>query len=83
MIAKIKKILVLSSIAPVLYGCGNSNQEIMKLVEERDSLRQAQILQKEKLDNYSKTIETLNATLDSIAYQEKMIFVIMLLLKVH
>lgn len=75
MIAKIKKILVLSSIAPVLYGCGNSNQEIMKLVEERDSLRQAQILQKEKLDNYSKTIETLNATLDSIAYQEKMIFI--------
>lgn len=47
----------------------------MKLVEERDSLRQAQKAQEGKLDNYSKTIETLNATLDSIAYQEKMIFI--------
>lgn len=75
MIAKIKKILVLSSISFVLYSCGNSNKEILKLVEERDSLRQAQKVQEGQLDNYSKTIETLNATLDSIAYQEKMLFV--------
>lgn len=75
MIAKIKKTLVLTSISFVLYSCGNSNKEIQKLVEERDSLRQAQKVQEEKLDNYSKTIETLNETLDSIAYQEKMIFI--------
>lgn len=74
MTAKIKKILVLSAISCVLYSCGNSNKDIMKLVEERDSLRQAQKVQEGRLDNYSKTIETLNATLDSIAYQEKMLF---------
>lgn len=75
MIAMIKKLLVPSFISFVLYSCGNSNQEVMKLVEERDSLRQAQKEQKGKLDNYSKTIETLNETLDSIAYQEKMLFI--------
>lgn len=75
MIAKIKIALVLSSISFVLYSCGNSNKEILRLVEERDSLRQAQIVQEGKLDNYSKTIETLNATLDSIAYQENMLFI--------
>lgn len=75
MIAKIKIALVLSSISFVLYSCGNSNKEILRLVEERDSLRQAQKMQEGKLDNYSKTIETLNATLDSIAYQENMLFI--------
>ena len=75
MIAKIKIALVLSSISFVLYSCGNSNKEILRLVEERDSLRQAQKVQEGKLDNYSKTIETLNATLDSIAYQENMLFI--------
>ncbi len=75
MIAKIKIALVLSFISFVLYSCGNSNKEILRLVEERDSLRQAQKVQEGKLDNYSKTIETLNATLDSIAYQENMLFI--------
>lgn len=75
MIAKIKIALVLSSISFVLYSCGNSNKEILRLVEERDSLRQAQKVQEGKLDNYSKTIETLNATLDSIVYQENMLFI--------
>lgn len=59
----------------ILSACGNSNGEIMKLVEERDSLRHANKIQDERLCYYGKTIETLNATLDSIAYQEKMIFV--------
>lgn len=57
-----------------MYSCGNSGHEVMKLVEERDSLRQVNREQVEKLDKYSQTIETLNETLDSIAYQEKMIF---------
>lgn len=74
MTAKIKTLLALGLVAFVLYGCGNSDKDVMKLVEERDSLRQAQKVQTEKIDNYSKTIETLNATLDSIAYQEKMLF---------
>lgn len=74
MIFKSKTVLALGLISFVLYGCGNTDKEVMKLVEERDSLRQAQKMQAEKIDNYGKTIETLNATLDSIAYQEKTLF---------
>lgn len=58
----------------LICGCGNSGSEVMKLVEERDSLRQINREQVKRLDSYSKTIETLNETLDSIAYQENMIF---------
>ena len=58
----------------LVCSCGNSGSEVMKLVEERDSLRQINREQIERLDSYSKTIETLNETLDSIAYQENMIF---------
>lgn len=58
----------------LICSCGNSNSEIMKLVEERDSLRQIAQKQEERLDIYGKTIETLNETLDSVAYQEHMIF---------
>lgn len=47
----------------------------MQLVEERDSLRQINKEQNERLDSYGKTIATLNETLDSIAYHEKMLFV--------
>lgn len=73
--SKILIILAISSISFVLFSCGNSNKEIMKLVEERDSLRQAKKVQDEKLVTYGRTIETLNATLDSVAYQEKMLFI--------
>lgn len=75
MLTKSKLASLLCSISFVLYGCGNSNQEITKLVEERDSLLQVHNVQEEKLDNYKKTVETLNATLDSVACQEKMLFV--------
>ena len=57
-----------------LISCVNSNREIIKLVDERDSLRQVILAQGAKLDNYGNTIETLNATLDSIAYQENILF---------
>lgn len=58
-----------------LCSCGNSGREVMQLVEERDSLRQINKEQNERLDSYGKTIATLNETLDSIAYHEKMLFV--------
>lgn len=62
-------------VVPLLVcSCGNSGSEVIKLVEKRDSLRQINRKQIERLDSYSKTIETLNETLDSIAYQENMIF---------
>ena len=72
---RLKNVMAMGIVSLALYSCGNSNSEYVKLVEERDSLRLAKKVQDEKLGNYSKTIETLNATLDSIAYQEKMLFV--------
>ena len=73
---KIKKSFLLSMCFAVFASsCGNSNSEIMKLVEERDSLLQANREQSERLSGFGETIKTLNETLDSIAYQEKMIFV--------
>ena len=74
MISKITYLLPMCFVALLICSCGNSGNEIMKLVEERDSLRRVNRKQVERLDNYSKTIETLNETLDSIAYQENMIF---------
>jgi len=46
----------------------------MRLEAERDSLRQVSRQQEERLYSYGKTVEILNATLDSIAYQENMLF---------
>lgn len=61
-------IIILSTIA-----CNNSDS-VLKLIEERDSLKSINKSQTERLNNYGQTIETLNATLDSIAIQENMIF---------
>ncbi|MCS2314151.1 hypothetical protein NXW44_07910 [Phocaeicola vulgatus] len=74
MTSKIMSLLSMCFVLLLVCSCGNSGSEVMKLVEERDSLRQINREQIEKLDSYSKTIETLNETLDSIAYQENMIF---------
>lgn len=74
MAIKITSLLSVSFVSLLICSCGNSGSEVMKLVEERDSLRQVNREQIERLDSYSKTIETLNETLDSIAYQENMIF---------
>lgn len=74
MTSKITSLLSMCFVLLLVCSCGNSGSEVMKLVEERDSLRQINREQIERLDSYSKTIETLNETLDSIAYQENMIF---------
>lgn len=74
MTSKITSLLSMCFILLLVCSCGNSGSEVMKLGEERDSLRQINREQIERLDSYSKTIETLNETLDSIAYQENMIF---------
>lgn len=58
-----------------IYGCGHSNSEIIKLVEERDSLKLANQVQSKELSNYGKMIQVINSTLDSIAMQENLIFV--------
>lgn len=71
------KLMILHVMCFILFlisGCGNSGNKVASLLEERDSLRQVNKRQSEFLDSYGKTIETLNATLDSIAYHENMIF---------
>lgn len=72
---QITTLLSVCSVYLMISGCGNSGREVIKLVEERDSLRLVNSKQTEMLNNYYKTIETLNETLDSIAYQEKMLFI--------
>lgn len=58
-----------------LYSCGNSSSEIIKLIAERDSLRTMSNNQADRIKNYEQTVSLLNSTLDSIAYEEQMIFV--------
>lgn len=57
-----------------MADCGNSSNDVVKLVAERDSLRQTSERQTAKLNDYMQTMDVLNATLDSIALQESMIF---------
>lgn len=71
---KITGILFICAAVVTMYACGDSSGKVIKLVEERDSLKKISQLQGERLEKYDKTVEVLNETLDSIAYQEKMIF---------
>lgn len=57
-----------------MSSCVNSGGNLLKIVEERDSLRKANENQASLLENYINTVDVLNATLDSIATQENMIF---------
>lgn len=59
----------------MLQACGRSNGENSEIEAERDSLRSVNERQLERLDNYERAITLLNSTLDSIAYEEKMMFV--------
>lgn len=72
---KITALCLLSFAAFLICSCGKSNNEVMRLVEERDSLRQANQEQSEILNSYGKTMATLNETLDSVSYQENMLFI--------
>lgn len=58
----------------LLFNCGHSNDDVIRLFEERDSLKKMNDSKTQLLNNYGETIEVLNATLDSICVQENMIF---------
>lgn len=60
---------------PMLHACGISSGADSEMIAERDSLKVVSEKQLERLDNYEKAISLLNATLDSIAYEEKMMFI--------
>ena len=59
----------------MLHACGISSGGNSELDAERDSLKVVSEKQLERLDNYEKAISLLNSTLDSIAYEEKMMFI--------
>lgn len=76
MVNRIVSLCIVAMTAMLFYGCGgNSNSEMLRLVEERDSLRKENEKQCEILSSYGNTIATLNETLDSVAYQENMLFI--------
>lgn len=58
----------------LMSGCNNQGGDIMQLVAERDSLKNQNEVQNEKLTAITGTITAINAALDSIALQEGMIF---------
>lgn len=66
-------ILVISIL--VCNGCGDSGESKARLQAERDSLMSVNERQLERLNNYDQAVTLLNSTLDSIAHEEKMIFV--------
>ena len=67
--------MALAVACTLLFSCGNSNSEIIKLVAERDSLRALSESQTAVLDDYGKTIKVIKTTLDSIAEQENLLFI--------
>ncbi len=70
--------LCLSLLAFIYTGCGNSNRDIIKLVEERDSLKSFADSTKQRLatmDELVSTVATINSSLDYITAQENIIFI--------
>lgn len=73
-----KRITIIASLAIFILNitsCGVSTSEMMKLEEERDSLKKEMEFQATTLNEYSMAIDVLNETLDSIAEEEQMIFI--------
>ncbi|MDE7409703.1 MAG: hypothetical protein K2N09_06745 [Muribaculaceae bacterium] len=66
---------ILSLSLLLLTGCGDAGGNMARLQTERDSLITVNERQKERLNNYDQAVILLNSTLDSIAQEEKMIFV--------
>ncbi len=59
----------------LLISCNNSTGEIVRLVSERDSLRQENSLQERRLKRIDMMLSTLNNAVDSIANEEGLLFV--------
>ncbi len=64
------------AIFALLSACtAGSKSDLMKLIEERDSLRLAAEIQNQRFLNIEKAVQMMNSTMDSIAMEENMIFV--------
>lgn len=58
-----------------LIGCNQSGNEIVKIVEERDSLRMTLAEHHSRLKSMNEMISTINLALDSISTEEGLLFV--------
>ncbi|MCM1225621.1 MAG: hypothetical protein NC548_65380 [Lachnospiraceae bacterium] len=69
-------ILAAISALTFMAGCGGSgNVDVMQLIQERDSLRLQAEVQSRRLGNIEMAVAAMNATVDSIAREEEMIFI--------
>lgn len=62
-------------LALLVASCNNSSDNVIKLVEERDSLRAANEQSMTRLKTIDAMMTTLNSALDSISVEEQMLFV--------
>ncbi|MCM1504609.1 MAG: hypothetical protein NC127_05385 [Muribaculum sp.] len=69
--------IVGATLAFMLWACsgGDSSGAILKLVAERDSIKELSELQMRKLDVINEMISTINSALDSISAEENMLFI--------
>lgn len=67
--------LLIALYSLLLIGCGGNNTGKSGIIAERDSLIAVNEKQLERLNNYEQVVNLLTSALDSIAYEEKMIFV--------
>lgn len=68
-------IIAVAIVQVLAVSCGNSDKEIAKIVEERDSLRSVNAINALQLENHGRLMDVINSTFDSIAYQEDVIFI--------
>ncbi len=72
------QLIVALLLLAVCNGCGNSSTDILKLVEERDSLRSlvdSTHLKLKAIDELMSTVAMVNSSLDSITEQERCLIV--------
>lgn len=55
-------------------GCGSKDEHMLKIIVERDSLRNQNAIQKQELSDINGMISTINEAFDSIAIAEGMLF---------
>lgn len=72
-----KNILCIGGLVLSLFAfdsCGHSSNEVVKIVEERDSLKNVANQRQKYIENMGELINLVNSGLDSIAAEENMIF---------
>lgn len=71
----LKKSFIYLLLLFIICSCNNSGGDVMKLVAERDSLKESVEKQRNELQMTNATVSAINSALDSIAIEEGLIFV--------